>query len=72
MKNPLKRPYNYQPLDTLLTDLYDPQEIGNQLDEIMSDLVSHAGKEETYSQVLPVRHNLLKELRDLFWKLKQS
>jgi len=64
--------HNYQALDALLTDLYDAQEIGNQLDEIMSDLVSHAGKEETYSQVLPMRHSILRELRDIFWKLKQS
>ena len=67
-----KAHHNYQALDTLLTDLYDAQEIGDHLDEIMSDLVSHAGKEETYSQVLPVRHNLLKELRDICWKLKKS
>ena len=66
-----KARHNYQALDTLLTNIYDAQEIGNHLDEIMSDLVSYAGKEETYSQVLPERYNVLKELRDIFWKLKQ-
>jgi len=65
-----KAHHNYQALEALLTDLYDAQEIGNNLDEIMSDLVSYAGKDETYSQVLPERHMMLKELRDIFWKLK--
>ena len=68
---PKKTLYNYQSIDHFVQD-HDPEEIGNQLDEIMSDLVSHAGKEESYSQVLPERHTMLKELRDIFWKLKQS
>jgi len=66
----LKTTHNYEPLDELLNGVYKPEELGNQLDEIMSDLVSYAGKDETYSQVLPQRHFILKELRDIFWKLK--
>jgi hypothetical protein len=61
--------YNYQRLDSHLTkDIY-PKEVGDQLDEIMGDLVSYAGKEEVYSTLLPERHNILRELRDIFWKL---
>jgi len=61
---------HYKALDELLYGISSPEELGNQLDEIMSDLVSYAGKDETYSQVLPQRHFILKELRDIFWKLK--
>jgi len=71
MKNKQKPSrYNYRALDELLGYRYQPSEVSDQLDEIMSDLVSYAGKDETYSQVLAERHNLLKELRDIFWKLK--
>lgn len=31
--------YDYQALDKFLHQDYDPKELGNQLDEIMSDLV---------------------------------
>ncbi|CAN5501067.1 hypothetical protein BH10BAC4_BH10BAC4_17150 [soil metagenome] len=61
--------YNYQALDRLLTHDYDPKELGNQLDEIMSDLVLYAGKEETYHERLAERHNIL---RDILWKLPKA
>jgi hypothetical protein len=64
--------YNYQGLDRLLASDYDPKEIGNQLDEIMSDLVSYAAKDDTYSQTLSERHNILRELRNIFWKLNTN
>jgi len=64
--------YNYQALDRLLKHDYDPKEIGNQLDEIMGDLVRYASKEENYSELLPNRHTILRELRDIFWKLEKS
>ena len=64
--------YNYQRLDNFLSKDTDPQEIGNELDEIMGDLVNYTGKEESYSELLPNRHNTLRELRDIFWNLKKS
>jgi hypothetical protein len=64
--------YNYQRLDNFLSKDTDPKEIGNQLDEIMGDLVNYAGKEEIYSGLLPNRHTILRELRDIFWKLEKN
>jgi hypothetical protein len=64
--------YNYQRLDNFLSKDTDPEEIGNELDEIMGDLVIYAGKEESYSTLLPNRHTILRELRDIFWSLKKS
>jgi hypothetical protein len=64
--------FNYQMLDQFLANDYDPQEVGNQLDEIMADLVDHAGKMEAYREVLPSRYYLMRELRDLFWKLPKA
>lgn len=64
--------YNYSSLDKLLHHGYDPQDIGDQLDETISDLVSYAGKEEDFCQRLPEKHNILRELRDIFWNLKTS
>ena len=61
--------YNYQRLDHYLTKDTNPEEIGNQLDEIMGDLVLYAGKEEAYHQLLTERHNIL---RDIFWKLEKQ
>jgi hypothetical protein len=64
--------YNYERLDKHLSTDTEPQEIGNQLDEIMGDLVNYTGKEEAYREILPNRHNTLRELRDIFWTLKKS
>jgi hypothetical protein len=64
--------YNYQPLDRLLIELYDPRELGNELDEIMSELVNHAGHEMNYNQSLVQRHYLLRMLRNIFWELKKN
>lgn len=64
--------YNYQHLDDFLKKDYDPQEIGQQLDETMSDLVNYASKEETYSQVLSQRHHVLRELRNIFWNMNKG
>lgn len=63
--------YNYQRLDHYLTKDIDPKEVGDQLDEIMGDLVRYASKEENYSELLPNRHTILRELRDIFWKLNK-
>jgi succinate dehydrogenase/fumarate reductase flavoprotein subunit len=64
--------YNYQRLDNFLNKDTDPKEIGNELDEIMGDLVNYSGKEEGYRELLPNRHTILRELRDIFWSLKKS
>jgi hypothetical protein len=64
--------YHYKRLDQFLEKDFDPKEVGNQLDEIMSDLVSYTGKDDSYCQLLPERHHILRELRDIFWSLKKS
>ena len=64
--------YNYKALDTMLTDLYDPKEVGNDLDEFMNDLVNCTGREMHYSQSLVKRHYLLRMLRNIFWELKKN
>lgn len=64
-----KTRYNYQKLDQLLTEYLDPQAVGNQLDEIMNELLSCAKCDDSS---LEGRYFILRTLRDLFWKLKQS
>lgn len=66
-----KNDYNYQSLDDFLKKDYDPQEIGRQLDETLSDLVHYASKEESYYQVLSQRHYILRELRNIFWNMNK-
>lgn len=62
--------YNYQALDKLLTDDSDPVELGNQLDETMNALVSHATHQGGYHTRLEEHYYILRTLRDIFWKLK--
>lgn len=62
--------YNYQALDKLLTDDSDPVELGNQLDETMNALVSHATHDRYYQTKLEEHYYILRTLRDIFWKLK--
>lgn len=69
--------YNYQALDKLLAENYDPKELGNQLDEIlpllklrqasMSDLVYLARDEDDFGRSLTYHHYTLRQLRDIFW-----
>jgi hypothetical protein len=59
--------YNYQALDKLLSENYDPKELGNQLDEIMSDLVYLARDEDDFGRSLTYHHYTLRQLRDIFW-----
>lgn len=69
---PEKTHYNYHSLDRVLVELYDPKELGNELDDIMSDLVDFTGREVHYSYSLVQRHHLLRELRNIFWELKKN
>ncbi|MFZ6013420.1 MAG: hypothetical protein ACOYXT_23965 [Bacteroidota bacterium] len=55
--------YNYQALDKLLAENYDPKELGNQLDEIMSDLVYLARDEDDFGRSLTYHHYTLRQLR---------
>jgi hypothetical protein len=59
--------YNYQSLDRLLIEVYDPKELGNELDEIMSELVYLSDGEERHTY----HHLILRTLRDIFWKLEK-
>ena len=64
-----EKPYrfDYQALDKLLSEDYDPKELGNKLDEIMTELVCHASRNEGYQESQEEHHYILKELRDTFW-----
>jgi hypothetical protein len=64
--------YDFENMNRLLTRDYDPQEIGNELDETLCDLVHYAGKQEDYVQELPDRYFLIKKLRDIFWEMNKS
>lgn len=59
--------FNYQALDKLLTEDYDPKELGNKFDEMMSELVSHGSLDENYRESQAEHHYILKVLRDIFW-----
>ena len=69
---PSKNHHNYQAIDKLLQEHYDAREIGNQLDEIMSVLVSHGGQDTDYRERQEDHYHLLKRLRDIFWWLPQQ
>lgn len=62
--------YNYQILDKLLTDDSDPVELGNQLDEIMEALATHATHDGGYHIKLEEHYYILRTLREIFWNLK--
>lgn len=64
--------YNYHALDKFLTDDSNFQELGNQLDDIMNGLVSHATHERYYQSRLEGHYYILRTLRDIFWKLKEA
>jgi len=59
--------YNYQALDQMLAELYDPKEVGNKLDEIMAEQVLHAAQDEGCRDKLGEHHFFLKMFRDIFW-----
>lgn len=64
--------YNYQRLDNFLKNDYDPEEIGNRLDQVRDKLVALVHYREEYSRALQEDHYLLGELRDIFWSIKKS
>lgn len=59
--------YDYSRLDQFLKHEYDPKELGNQLDEIMSDLVHLSKEEDDFGRTLSDHHYTLRKLRDIFW-----
>ena len=71
MKSANRHRFDYSDLDRLLKEGSLPQEVGDQLDEALNDLVHYAGT-TGYCEDLPNRYFLLRELRNIFWKLKAS
>ena len=63
--------YNFAALDRLLADTYDSREIGNGLDQIMSELVKHGRQDEDHHYLLRRSPFGLKRLRDIFWNLPE-
>jgi hypothetical protein len=59
--------YNYQELDKFLSSQYDPRDLANELDEIMTDLVVYSGWDDRYYLFLEKRFLTLRYLRDIFW-----
>ncbi len=59
--------FNYQALDKFLVQDYDPKLLGDQLDELMTDLVHVSKDEPDFGRSLSEHHYLLRKLRDLFW-----
>ena len=72
MQQSPKTRYDYQSLDQLLVQGYDPVEIGHELDGIMSDLVESSVLETHDTRSLVRRHYLLRLLRNIFWELKKN
>lgn len=64
--------YDFESLDRMLTQECDPKQVGDELDEIMTDLVYLARDEEDFGKRLQEHHHRLRELRDIFWNLKRS
>lgn len=64
--------YNYQPLDEFFAKGDDPKAVGNQLDEIMADIVYLARDEDDFGRALTYHHYILRSLRDIFWKLEKQ
>jgi hypothetical protein len=62
--------YNYGALDKLLTEVSTPLELGNQLDEIMHELVSHASNDHGCYIRLEEHYAVLRIMRDIFWRLE--
>jgi hypothetical protein len=61
--------YSFKALDELLRNNYTPREIGNYLDDIMSQLVMRAkdSHDYHYCEELDRHYLMLKQLRDIFW-----
>jgi hypothetical protein len=68
-KNPEPYRFDYQALDQFLSRAYGPKELGNQLDELMADLVNLASEEDNFGKALTEHHYVLRELRNIFWNL---
>lgn len=64
--------FNYGALDKFLSTNFDPKELGNQLDELMSDLVHVSRNEDDFGNALSEHHYILRNLRDIFWALEKS
>ena len=58
-------------LDEFFAKGDDPKSVGNQLDEIMADLVYLARDEDDFGRSLTYHHYILRTLRDIFWKLEK-
>jgi hypothetical protein len=64
--------YNYHPLDKLLQEEASPEDIGDQLDAILLELVSHACKDNHYIDQIEEHYYTLRQLRDFFWQVEAS
>ena len=68
-----KTRYNLKALNQLLTDDATPEELGDQMDEIMSDLVTCAGRDDDYpGHELEWKYFILRTLRNIFWEMAKA
>lgn len=70
MEKPEPYHYNYQALDKFLRTDSDPKELGDQLDQLMADLVNVSRNEDDYGKALSDHHFTLRRLRNIFWCLQ--
>lgn len=60
--------YDYRELDRFLAEEHDPQLLGDQLDQLMGDLVYVCRHEADFAGELSDHYFTLRRLRDLFRK----
>ena len=65
--------HSFKALNELLTESAPPEEIGDQMDEIMSDLVTYAGRDDDYpGHELEWKYFILRTLRNIFWEMAKA
>jgi hypothetical protein len=71
MKNPESTRYNLGRLERWLR-YSNPIKVGDELDEIMTDLVAYSGWNDDYYKFLENRFYIIRQLRDMFWELENK
>jgi sensor domain CHASE-containing protein len=70
MEEKKKQRYDLGRLERWLT-YCTPAQMGNELDEIMTDLVAYSGWDDSY-EFLEKRFFILRQLRDIFWEMEKN
>jgi hypothetical protein len=65
------KPYDFGRLERWIT-YANPEKLGNELDEIMTDLVAYSGWNDEYYKFLENRFYIVRQLRDIFWEMEKN